>query len=73
MEILETRYAKTPDGLSIAYQIIGDGATDLVYVPGFASNLDTTGRIRGTPGSSAGSARSSASSFSTGGAGPYRA
>jgi hypothetical protein len=25
----ETRYAKAPDGTSIAYQVIGDGSVDL--------------------------------------------
>lgn len=29
----ETRYAKTDDGLSIAYQTLGDGPTDIVLVP----------------------------------------
>lgn len=38
--IPETRYAKTADGFSIAYQILGDGGLDLVYLPGFASNLE---------------------------------
>jgi pimeloyl-ACP methyl ester carboxylesterase len=35
-----TRYAKTPDGDSIAYQVLGDGPFDLVYVPGFISHLE---------------------------------
>ena len=38
--IPETRYARTADGYSIAYQILGDGGLDLVYLPGFASNLE---------------------------------
>jgi class 3 adenylate cyclase len=33
----ETRYAKTVDGVHIAYQIRGDGPIDLVYILGFAS------------------------------------
>jgi len=33
------RYANTPDGAYIAYQIIGDGPDDLVYVPGSSSSL----------------------------------
>ena len=37
--IPEVRYAKTPDGVSIAYQVVGDGPSDLLFVPGFASNL----------------------------------
>jgi len=35
----ETRYAKSGD-LRIAYQIVGNGPFDLVFVPGFASNID---------------------------------
>ena len=40
MEIPETRYAKTVDGIHIAYQAFGDGPVDLVYLPGFISNVD---------------------------------
>ena len=39
MERPETRYAKTNDGLSIAYQVFGSGPFDLVYTPGWISNL----------------------------------
>jgi class 3 adenylate cyclase len=39
MEIPEVRYAKTADGVHLAYQIVGDGPVDLLYVPGFWSNL----------------------------------
>jgi len=35
----ETRYAKSGD-LNIAYQVVGQGAFDLVYVPGWVSNID---------------------------------
>jgi len=35
----ETRYAKSGD-VSIAYQVVGDGPFDLVFVPGFVSNVD---------------------------------
>ena len=35
MEPPETHYAKTPDGLSIAYQKLGTGPTDIVLVPSF--------------------------------------
>jgi class 3 adenylate cyclase len=41
----ETRYVKTPDGAHIAYQIFGDGPFDLVYVPGFASNVEYMWRL----------------------------
>jgi hypothetical protein len=34
------RYAKTVDGLHIAYQVVGDGPFDLVYAPGWFSNLE---------------------------------
>ena len=39
VQIPEVRYAKTPDGISIAYQVVGEGELDLLFVPGFASNL----------------------------------
>ena len=35
----ETKYADS-GGVSIAYQVLGEGPPDLVFVPGFASNLD---------------------------------
>jgi pimeloyl-ACP methyl ester carboxylesterase len=37
--IPETRYASS-DGVSIAYQVLGDGPVDLVVVPGWVSNID---------------------------------
>lgn len=40
METVTTHYARTPDGDSIAYQVVGDGPIDVVYVPGFISHLD---------------------------------
>ena len=53
MEAPETRYIKTPDGAHIAYQVFGDGPFDLVYVPGFASNVEYMWRVepfaRGLP------------------------
>ncbi|MBI3647772.1 MAG: adenylate/guanylate cyclase domain-containing protein [Actinobacteria bacterium] len=39
MNVPETRYAKSGD-VHIAYQVVGDGPLDLVYVPGFVSNLE---------------------------------
>jgi pimeloyl-ACP methyl ester carboxylesterase/class 3 adenylate cyclase len=39
VEIPETQYAKTADGISIAYQVFGIGA-DLLFVPGYVSNLE---------------------------------
>jgi class 3 adenylate cyclase/pimeloyl-ACP methyl ester carboxylesterase len=35
----ETRYARSGE-INIAYQVIGDGPIDLVFVPGFISHLD---------------------------------
>jgi len=35
----ETRYAKSGE-LRIAYQVVGGGPLDLVFVPGFVSNID---------------------------------
>lgn len=40
MNAPETRYAKAPDGTSIAYQVVGDGPVDLVYSGGIWSNVD---------------------------------
>jgi pimeloyl-ACP methyl ester carboxylesterase len=37
--IPETRYAKS-GGVSIAYQVMGEGPIDLVLVPGWVSNID---------------------------------
>src|SRR5262249_6658166 len=36
----ETRYARTADGVSIAYSVTGDGPRDLVIVPGWVSHLE---------------------------------
>jgi pimeloyl-ACP methyl ester carboxylesterase len=38
--IPQTRYAKS-DGVSIAYQVLGDGPIDLLVVPGWISNVDS--------------------------------
>jgi len=40
MRIPETRYARSPDGTFIAYQVIGEGPVDVVYVPGFVWHLE---------------------------------
>ena len=42
----ETRYAKGPEG-NLAYQVVGDGPTDLVIVPGWFSHVDL---LWGDPG-----------------------
>jgi pimeloyl-ACP methyl ester carboxylesterase len=36
----EIRYARNPDGQSVAYQICGDGPLDLVFVPDWVGNLE---------------------------------
>ncbi len=38
--IPQTRYAKTADGVHIAYQVVGSGPVDIVHVMGFASNIE---------------------------------
>ncbi|TAK47315.1 MAG: alpha/beta fold hydrolase [Xanthobacteraceae bacterium] len=39
MKTPETRYARSGD-IRIAYQVVGNGPTDLVFIPGFMSNLE---------------------------------
>jgi class 3 adenylate cyclase len=39
-ELPEVRYVRSGD-VNIAYQILGDGPVDLVFVPGFISNLES--------------------------------
>jgi pimeloyl-ACP methyl ester carboxylesterase len=36
----EVQYVKTPDGAHLAYQVFGEGSFDVVFVPGFASNVE---------------------------------
>ena len=45
--IPETRYAKTPDGVYIAYQTIGDGPIDIVWQLEWIGNVDTVWEHRG--------------------------
>ena len=40
MSARSIRYAKTVDGFHIAYEVVGDGPFDLVYVSGWFSNLE---------------------------------
>jgi class 3 adenylate cyclase len=40
VEIPETRYAQSSDGVYIAYQVVGDGPLDVVYVPTGWGHLD---------------------------------
>jgi DNA-binding SARP family transcriptional activator/pimeloyl-ACP methyl ester carboxylesterase len=39
--IPKIRYARTHDGVNLAYQVVGDGPLDLIIVPGYVSHLDT--------------------------------
>ena len=36
----QTRYAKAADGVHIAYQVVGGGPTDMVFVMGWTSNIE---------------------------------
>ena len=40
MQIPETRYARTVDGLSIAYQVAGDGPPDVVLLRAWHTNVE---------------------------------
>jgi len=46
METLQTRYAKTPDGVYIAYQTVGDGPIDIVWQFDWLGNVDTIWEYR---------------------------
>jgi pimeloyl-ACP methyl ester carboxylesterase len=35
-----TRYATAPDGVSIAFQVVGDAPLDIVWVPGWISHVE---------------------------------
>jgi pimeloyl-ACP methyl ester carboxylesterase len=36
----QARYAKTADGVHIAYQVVGDGPVDMVFVMGWVTNIE---------------------------------
>ena len=40
MDVPETRYAKTADGVHVAYQAVGAGPVDLVFVMGWTTNIE---------------------------------
>lgn len=40
----ETRYARSGD-VNIAYQVVGEGPVDLVFIPGFVSHLEVTWEV----------------------------
>ena len=39
-EVPQTRYARTSDGIHVAFQVIGEGERDMVLVPGLMSHLE---------------------------------
>ena len=40
MQVPRTRYATTQEGVCVAYQVFGDGPYDLVYLPGWVTNIE---------------------------------
>jgi pimeloyl-ACP methyl ester carboxylesterase len=40
VNVPETRYTRTSDGVHIAYQVLGDGPVDFVWIPGFVSHIE---------------------------------
>jgi class 3 adenylate cyclase len=40
VEVPKTRYARTVDGISIAYSVLGEGPIDMLWVSGFQGNLE---------------------------------
>ena len=51
MELPETRYAKTVDGVHIAYQVRGDGPIDIFFIHGYAADSRSSSRTRRPLGS----------------------
>jgi len=47
----ETRYALSGD-VHIAYQVVGDGPFDLVFVPGFVTHMELQWQLPGMGGGS---------------------
>jgi hypothetical protein len=45
----ETRYALSGD-VHIAYQVVGDGPFDLIFVPGFVTHVELQWRLPGHGG-----------------------
>src|SRR4051812_24004624 len=42
MQIPQTRYARTADGIHIGYQVVGSGPLDVVFVPYDYSNIEAS-------------------------------
>jgi class 3 adenylate cyclase len=40
VDVPETRYAKTADGVHVAYQVFGDGPVDILFVLGWVTHLE---------------------------------
>jgi pimeloyl-ACP methyl ester carboxylesterase/class 3 adenylate cyclase len=40
IDVPETRYAKAADGVHVAYQVVGDGPVDIVFVMGWVTNVE---------------------------------
>ena len=40
MDLPETRYTKTADGVHIAYQAFGDGPIDILFVLGWVTHIE---------------------------------
>jgi len=47
MEIPDTRYVKTTDGIFIAFQVFGSGPHDLLFVPGSSPTSSPIGSFPG--------------------------
>jgi hypothetical protein len=47
VDVPEIRYAKNGD-VSLAYQVLGDAPLDLLFVPGFISNLELNWELAGS-------------------------
>lgn len=46
MSLVRTRYARTPDGVYLAYQVAGGGPIDIVWQPDWPGNLDMEWEFR---------------------------
>ena len=42
VDVPDTRYAKTADGLHIAYQVVGGGPPDVIYANSFMSHIEVS-------------------------------
>jgi len=45
-DVPETHYARTTDGVHIAYQVVGDGPPDIVYANSFMSHVEVSWEYR---------------------------